>query len=325
MIQVISGLPRIMLLGFLLCAMVVTSKAQNDSIFTEIRYYGTGCLSIQRGETAIITDPYISNLSTLQVSFGKVKTDKKYVELYINPGALRKVKMVVAGNSRYNHLLDLPHISKYISSDTPFLVNHSGKHILSYYQLKQQLVVVNDIAGTDRQEGYWYYSTDGTVRAMAFKSDHQQNLGGFGSQNRVYSSDVSREPILVSDWQAGNTYSYLIDFLEDDIVTYRMLFMSSGAEAPNGMFPRKLVNEHPINDLFISASAGLDFDDYPAPLIDLCSPERVFLIHWERSGIHKEAQMKALDQKDLDGLKSKLFQLYGDSFEVIVPTPLNYY
>ena len=127
------------------------------------------------------------------------------------------------------------------------------------------------------------------------------------------------------DWQAGKTYSYLIDFLEDDIITYRILFMSSGAEAPNGMFPRKLVDEHPINDLFISASANLDFDDYPAPLIDLCSPERLFLIHWERSGIHKEAQMKALDQKDLDELKSKLWQRYGDSFEVIVPTPLNYY
>ena len=292
---------------------------------TEIRYYGTGCLTVQRGETAILTDPYVSNLPAVQVSLGKVKTDKKYVDLYVNPGTFRKVKMVVAGHSRYSHLLDMPYLSKYLPSSSPVLLNHSGKHILSYYQLKQQMVVVNDIAGSGRELGYWYYSADSTVRAMAFKSNLQSKVSGPGSQNRVYNADLSGEPILVSDWQAGNVYSYIIDFLEEDTIGYRMLFMSSGAAEPNGMFPRKLINEHPINDVFISASANLDFDDYPGPLLDLCSPERVFLIHWERSGKKKESQMKAIDQKELDALKAKLFQHYGDGIEIIVPIPLKYY
>lgn len=325
MIQVIRWLPKSAILLLVLFQIVGSCKGQTDSIYTEIRYYGTGCLSVQRGETAILTDPYISNLSTLQVSLGKVKTDVNYVELYINPAALRKVKMVMVGHSHYNHLLDLPHLLRYIPSETPILLNHTGKHILAYYQLKHQLVVVNDIAGTERQLGYWYYGSDSTVRAMAFNSVHQPKLAGIGAQDRIYGSDISGEPILVSDWQAGKTYSYVIDFLNDGEVTYRMLFMSSGATAPNGMFPKSLLKEHSINDMFISASAKLEFDEYPRPLIDLCAPERIFLIHWERSGIHKEEQMKALDQNSLDILKAKLQENYGESIEVVVPMPLNYY
>lgn len=325
MIKVITRLKHILIYLILVLTCANVWAQENRFEGTEVRYYGTGCLTVQRGESAILTDPYVSNLPAVQVSLGKVKTDKKYVDLYINPGTFRKVKMVVAGHSHYNHLLDIPYLSKYLPETTPVLLNHSGKHILSYYQLNQQMVVMNDIAGTDSQLGYWYYSADSTVRTMAFRSKHQPKMAGLSNQNRVYNSDLSGEPILVSDWQAGNVYSYVVDFLEEDTIGYRMLFMSSGAVDPHGMFPRKLVDEHPINDMFISASAKLEFDDYPGPIIDLCSPERVFLIHWERSGKKKESQMKAIDQKNLDELKAKLFQHYGDGIEIILPIPLSYY
>lgn len=295
---------------------------------TEIRYYGTGCMTVQRGESAILTDPYISNIPAIQAALGKVQTDKKYVELYINPGAFRKVKMVVAGHSHYNHLIDLPYLSQYLPLTAPVLLNYAGHQTLSYYQLKHQMVVVNDIAGMNNQLGFWYYSADSTVRAMAFKSEHQPKFDDFISnlsQQREYSSEVKLEPILSSEWPSGNVYSYVIDFLEKDTIGYRMVFMSSGAVEPNGMFPRKLIDEHPVNDVFISGSANLDFDEYPGPLIDLCSPERVFLIHWERSGKKKESQMKAINQEQLDTLKANLFKHYGDGIEVIVPIPLKYY
>lgn len=295
---------------------------------TEIRYYGTGCLTIQRGQTAILTDPYVSNIPAFKASLGKVSTDKDYVDLYINPGALRKVKMVVAGHSHYNHLLDLPYLAKYIPSSTPILLNKSGHQTLSYYQLKHQLILVNDVAGNNQQLGYWYYSADSTVRAMAFKSEHQPATDGFLSklsQQREYSTEVMLEPVLSSEWEAGNVYSYMIDFIEKDTIGYRMVFMSSGAVAPNGMFPKKLLEEYPVNDLFISGSALLEFEAYPTPIIDLCNPERVFLIHWERSGKKKESQQKPIDEEQFELLKSNLAEQYGDLINVVIPKPLNYY
>lgn len=295
---------------------------------TEIRYYGTGCLTIQRGQTAILTDPYVSNIPAFKASLGKVSTDKDYIDRYINPGALKKVKMVVAGHSHYNHLLDLPYLCKYLPETTPVLLNKAGHQTLAYYELDQQMVVTNDLAGNAQQLGYWYYSTDSTLRAMAFNSEHQPATDGFLSklsQQREYSTEVMLEPVLSSEWEAGNVYSYIIDFIEKDTIGYRMVFMSSGAVVPNGMFPPKLLNEHPINDLFISGSALLDFEEYPKPIIDLCSPERVFLIHWERSGKKKEEQMKAINEEQLELLKSNLAKHYSDSIKLIIPTPLKYY
>lgn len=295
---------------------------------TEIRYYGTACLSIQRGESVILTDPYVSNISALKAALGKIQTDKEYVDQYLNPGALRKVKMVVAGHSQYDHLLDLPYLTKYLPLSTKILLNYAGYQTLSYYQLENEFVVVDDLAGNSETPGFWNYSTDSTVRAMAFSSQLQPKFDNFLSnlnQQREYSSELKLEPVLSSEWPAGNVYSYIIDFFEQGEIDYRLVFMSSGADQPNGMFPRKLLVDHPVDDLIISGSANLNFENYPKPLIDLCDPDRIFLVHWERSGKKKESQMKAINQEQLDSLKLNLQKTYGDSLEVIVPMPLRYY
>jgi len=74
----IKRLHKFSLAVLILMLPVFVVVAQND-ITTEIRYYGTGCLTIQRGDDALLTDPYVSNLSSTKVALGKVKTDVDYV------------------------------------------------------------------------------------------------------------------------------------------------------------------------------------------------------------------------------------------------------
>lgn len=302
-----------------------SALAQQDSVYTEVRYYGTGCFTIQRGDNALLTDPFISNPSSTQVIFGKVKTEVDYVERYINPASFRKVKLVVAGHSHYDHLLDLPYLCKYIPETTPLLVNRTGKHILAYYELSQQTIILNDIMGDAQNEGYWYYSDDGTMRAMAFRSQHPPHFAGINLMNKKYSADLEAEPLMMSDWQEGRTLAFLVDWLEDDEVVYRIYFSSSLAKAPFGLFPKSMLEEHPIDDLFISAALFSDFDAAPKPLIDLANPKRVILMHWENFFRSKEKDAKALNKGELSKLKRLLKEEYGDSLEVIQPEPLNYY
>ena len=296
-----------------------------QTVETEIRYYGTGCFTIQRGENTLLTDPFVDNPSATRVFFGKVRTDSSYVKQYINPAALRKAKLVVAGHAHYDHLMDMPYLSRFVPDSALIVSNKTAKHILSYYKLPQQMVVVNNGMGTAEKVGEWHYSLDSTMRTMAFKSMHQPQMAGINFWKKKYSQDLKAEPTLVSDWQEGQTLSFMVDWLEDSVIGYRMFFMSSIAQAPFGLFPKELLNEKEIDDLFISASASSEYASYPVPIVNLCKPKRIFLIHWENLFRKKDQPFKALDAKGLETMKAELLEKTSSKTEIVIPTPLKYY
>ncbi|MGB0368209.1 MAG: MBL fold metallo-hydrolase [Flavobacteriales bacterium] len=291
---------------------------------TEIRYYGTACLTIYRGGNVLLTDPFISNPTLAQAMFGKVETDVDYVEKYINPATFRKVKMVVSGHSHYDHLLDLPYLCKYIPETTPLIGNQTAKHILSYYQLKQPVVAVNDSLGNAESEGLWHYNADSTMRTMAFRSLHPPHFAGINLMNKRYTQDVVSEPVLMRDWQEGKTVAYLVDWLEEGEIDYRVYFSSSMARKPFGLFPEALLEEKAVDDLFISGALLSEFEDAPKPIIDLTKPKRIFLLHWENFFRSKEKPVKPINEKGLGKLIETIKKEYP-GIEVIKPVPLNYY
>ena len=292
---------------------------------TEIRYYGTACFTIQRGESVLLTDPFVSNPSAGKVMFGKVKTDEDYVNKYINPATLGKTKLVVSGHAHYDHLMDFPHLSKYIPNATPLVANQTAKHILSYYDLPQPIVVMNDSLGTNERSGVWTYSVDSTMRTMAFKSMHPPHIAGLNLMNKRYTEDLVAEPVLASDWQEGKTMAFMVDWLEGDSITYRIYFSSSLAQQPFGLFPKVLLDEHPIDDLFISAILVRKYEDAPKPLIDLAKPKRIILMHWENLFRSKENEVEPMKEKEFDSLFKRLNEEYGNTTTIIKAVPLNYY
>ncbi len=314
-------------LHILVCMLLagIANAQQEDSIFTEIRYYGSSCFTIQRGDNALLTDPFISNPSAAQVMFGKVKTDEDYVDLYVNTGTFRKIRMVVAGHSHYDHLMDMPFLSKYIPEETPVLLNRTGKHLLSWYNLPQPLYVMNDSMGYKERIGKWVYNDEGTMRAMAFRSQHPPQFAGISFMGKRYTEDVLTEPVMMNDWQEGKTMAFIVDWIEEDTIAYRIYFSSAVGNAPYGQFPKELLDEHPIDDMFISAAYFNDFDEAPKPIIDLCRPKRIILMHWENFFRSKEKEVKALREKDLEQLLDRLRREYGSRMQVIKAQPLNYY
>ncbi len=302
----------------------VFGQATADSLAPEIRYYGTGCFTIQVGESVLLTDPFISNPKLAKVMFGKIRTDVDYVETYINPASFRKVKMVVAGHGHYDHLLDLPYLSKYIPENASFLVNKTSKHILSYYELPQPTVIVNDSLSTESNVGAWHYSADSTIRTMAIRSLHPPQFAGLNLMNKRYSQDIKSEPVLMSDWQGGKTLAFLADWMVDGEIIYRIYFSSSLAKKPFGLFPKSVLEEKEVDDLFISAVLTSEFEDAPKPIIDLCKPKRIILMHWENFFQSKEKAAKPIDKKELVGLTEKLKSTYPN-IPIIKSEPLNYY
>ncbi len=300
-----------------------TSLAQD--VQTEIRYYGTGCFTIQRGENTLLTDPFVDNPSATKVLFGKIRTDTNYVKQYVNPAAFAKVKLVVAAHAHYDHLMDMPYLSRFIPDSTPIVTNRTGKHLLAYYTMQQPIVVVNDSMGTEHALGEWHYSVDSTMRTMAFKSLHPPHIAGINFLKKRYNEDLVAEPTLVSDWQEGQTVSFMVDWLEDSAITYRMFFMSSMAKFPFGLFPKNLLDDHGIDDLFIGSSGTTEYASYPGPVVELCKPKRIFLIHWENFLRRKDEPFKAIDAKGLESMKASLLEKCSSETQIITPIPLNYY
>jgi hypothetical protein len=314
--------PRLFLSFLFYCGFAV---AQAQPTQTEIRYYGTGCFTIQRGENVLLTDPFIGNPSASKVLFGKIRTDTAYVKLYMNPAAFRKVKLVVAGHSHYDHLMDLPYLSRIIPDCTPIVCNKTGKHLLSFYEMKQPMVAANDGMGTNAIVGTWHYSVDSTMRTMAFKSMHPPQMAGINFWNKHYAQDLIAEPSIVSDWQEGQTLSYMVDWIEDSVVAYRIFFMSSMAKAPYGLFPKELLDEHGIDDLLIGASGSAEYSAFPGSVVELCKPKRILLIHWENFFRSKEEPFKAIDSNGLEAMTKSLKEKCSSETQIIIPIPLNYY
>lgn len=311
-------------IAIVLSCIAACFQLQAQEKHTEIRYYGTACFTIQRGDNVLLTDPFISNPPLAQLMFGKVKTDVAYVEKFINPATFRNVKMVIAGHAHYDHLLDLPYLSKYLSDSTILVGNKTAKHILAYYKLPQPMVVVNDSLGTDSTLGKWIYSADSTMRTMAFKSMHPPHFAGLNLLNKRYASDLKSEPLLMADWQEGKTVAYLVDWIKEGIIAYRAYFSSSLAKAPFGLFPKEIIAQRKVDDMFLSAALFNDFDKAPKPHIDLVQPKRILLMHWENFFRSKEKSTKPIDASALQKLLTQLKTNYP-TIEVIQAQPLQYY
>ncbi len=304
---------------------LVFSPSLAQNVETEIRYYGTGCFTIQRGENVLLTDPFIDNPSVTRVLFGKVRTDTSYVKQYLNPAAFGKVKLVIAAHAHYDHLMDMPYLSKFIPDSAQIISSKTSKHLLSYYNLPQEIVAVNNNMGAENEVGQWHYSLDSTMRTMAFKSLHPPHIAGINFLKKRYSEDLVAEPTLVSDWQEGQTLSFMVDWLEDSVIGYRMFFMSSMAKAPFGLFPEELLSERGIDDLFIGSSGKSEYSFYPGPIVELSKPKRIFVIHWENFFRRKDQPFKALDAEGLESMKLDLEKKYSSKAQIITPIPLQYY
>jgi len=235
------------------------------------------------------------------------------------------VKLVIAAHAHYDHLMDMPYLSKFVPDSARIVSSKTSKHLLSYYNLPQEIVVVNDSMGTENRLGEWHYSLDNTMRTMAFKSIHPPHIAGINFLKKRYSQDLVAEPTLVSDWQEGQTLSFMVDWLEDSVIGYRMFFMSSMAKAPFGLFPKELLNERGIDDLFIGSSGTSEYALYPGPIVELSEPKRIFLIHWENFFRKKDEPFKAIDAKGLESMKTELKEKCSAETQIITPIPLQYY
>jgi len=292
----------------------------NDEL--HVGFIGVGCFLIQRGEDAILTDPFVSNPSSGKVVFGKIRIDTAIVNQYIPE--TQNIRMVIIGHSHYDHLLDLPYIASRLNDDVSVCGNETMLHTMAPYHLKQPLESMNNKTGNIDRKGQWTYSVDSSIRIMPFVSKHPPHMLGIELYKGPLNNDLEKTPLKAKKWKSGLTLSYLIDFMNKThkgTVDYRIFFQSSPADQPMGFYPVEMNDEKKVDIAILSAGAVKSVDTYPKEILEQTNPAVLVLAHWENFFRPKDAPLKQVSRGDIPKFLQYLQPLFPGDRPFYLPAP----
>jgi len=304
---------------------IINSGEQLQNKTTEgldIKYIGTACFLLTYNGQTVLTDPFVSNPSLWQSMFGGLKSDTNYIRQYINVEMLKNVGLVPISHAHYDHLLDLPYLSRYLASQTTICGSQTASHILAS-QLTQPFVNATHLMADSTTEGTWIYAHDSSSRVMPIIGKHPAHFWGITLFKGPYCSDLRRLPRSAKRWKQGQTIVYLIDFLEHDkrTVAHRIYFQSSPAGPPYGFFPQALLNNRRVDLAIVSISIKDKKGRHPEAIIDFLNPKTVLFCHWEDFFRKKTEQPKAIRIGHIEETYNRVKETRGDSIRIVLPAP----
>jgi hypothetical protein len=81
-------------------------------------------------------------------------------------------------------------------------------------------------------------------------------------------------------WSTGETYSFLVDFIDTD--TLRVFIQTSASQHPYGFPPLDQVKKEKKVDVAILCYASApNVGNYPNAIVDLLEPKKIIFVHWE--------------------------------------------
>jgi len=274
-----------------------------------IKYYGIGCTLISYKGKSVLTDPALSNPSLFNVVAGKLKTDEALIEL-LNP-KLSQVNFTVIGHAHYDHLMDLPYLSKnHIPANAKTIGSKTAANILYAAKIPQEFIVANNNNAASNMVGKWVYNEDKSLRIMPIEASHLPQIASIiNLAPGVLEKPLNKVPERAKDWLAGQTFNYLIDFLGTDNTIEKRVFFQSTTDSPgSGMVPENILNEHKIDVALLAGGIdGANLEETNSYL----NAENYLLIHWEnffRSKLLEAKPMSTSHNKLLEFIKQKGWQ-----------------
>jgi hypothetical protein len=266
----------------------------------QIKYLGAGSVLIKRGSDSLLTAPFFSNPSIPRVIFGELtfaefKSRPEQVDRFLGPKDapdLAQVTAVLVGHAHYDHLMDVPYITRrflprakiYGSSTMKYTLagdrSLNADHIVSVESRAWEAPV----DGEPEQPGKWWYASP-RLRFMALKSEHAPIFWGIKFWEGDYRSALQELPTRPSGWREGQTLAYLIDFLgvDERTVEFRVHYQDAAANPPFGFPPlfSGTPDERRIDVAILCMPGFNQVKEYPEAIIERTNARAALLIHWE--------------------------------------------
>lgn len=279
----------------------------SDSVRKKIavQYLGCGGLYIVRDGEGILIDPFFSNqkLGRLGSSFigggyagrKKLSSDQKMIALGFtrmeeNFGSLQgKVKAIFTAHSHYDHLMDVPFIYDRLGKSVPVYLNRSGFN--TCYQMidnsKMEILENHMTTQEVTRPPIEINTSSGKIQVYPILAEHNPHFkyvkAYSGSHTKPIEDFNKQKPkTRGNDWLEGNTFSFLIDYLNPNgSIDLRIFVQSSSCNPPAGIPPVTLTEKRKVDIAFLGVASYHFSPAYPCALLDSIQSKKVVWIHWE--------------------------------------------
>lgn len=260
----------------------------------QLTYLGSGGFIFERDTSSLMVDPYFSHQNFLNLGLSKLffiktlKTDTSVANrALVNYEG--KANSIWISHAHYDHLMDVPYVySKYAKQNAKVYCSQSGANNLKYLKGINKNVVMLDSSNVSygKHIGISHYLQDSSIRVTPILGEHAPHLGdckfykGTASTNDKYNTPLSKSRAEM--WREGLTFSFVIDFLDQQKEVDFRIFLQSSASTPKvGWIPERL--KGPEVDLAILGAASFhNVDNYPCRLInENLTPKYLVVCHWE--------------------------------------------
>lgn len=312
----------------------------------KITYTGCGGFLIQQHSSALLIDPYFSNINPLPlILFKNLKTDTAVInEFFMEHFDNSKdsngiIKAILVAHSHYDHLADVPSI--YLQNcnrdSTEIIGSPTTKHILKSSEIKKDVTIIKVFEELNSEanlsKGYqWIYTRNNKIRILPIASEHAPHFCGikFLSSEKL-KKDVSEFPTKVTKFPEGENYNFIIDLLDDDHKVKLRIFSHAGAACDSdiGLPHDSVLVERPIDVLLLCVANYDQVDNYPEEILKRLKPRLIIGNHWEnffrpyKANINKPATVPNTNVKKFITRVVKELKLLklNDSTKLLLPKP----
>lgn len=288
-----------------------------------IQYLGVGGYLFRYGKNALMTAPSITNPSLFKiVSMTRLKTNEALVDKLLPP--VEDAETILVGHTHYDHLLDVSYIMKNHAKKAVVYGSGTMEHIMAPAIDKSRIVTVDKYAAKGRVAGQWIYNQYRTIRFMAIESEHAPHFAGMKFLPKgPCDEDLKSLPRTVFGWVEGQTYAYLIDFLDEQgNSAFRVHYQDAASNPPFGFVPDLPANEQKRVDLAILCVASFQqVNNYPEGIINNIRPKNIILGHWEDFFRGQKRPVRTLRTTNIRNFIKRLESVKPDDSRWFLPLP----
>jgi hypothetical protein len=293
----------------------------------EIRYLGSGGHLIRRGSTAILTAPFFSNPGLFRVGVGRISPDFARIDAAIeklleNGGQLDDVQAILVGHAHYDHLMDVPRVWREYTPNAKIFGSLTAKHILRGFEIPgDRIETLNARAASRWAAGRWI--SLGAVRFMAIESEHAPHAFGIKLYGGEIREDLDRPPRRAAGYKEGQTFAFLIDFLDPDgSVAFRIHYQDSASNAPLGYPPALDDRDRRSVDVAIVCAASFSqVRGYPEGILRAVTPRYVVMGHWEDFFVAQETALRPVPMTDVAKFVARTERALPEGARWVLPKP----
>ena len=295
-----------------------------DPDAVEVAFLGVDGFLLRRGADAVLTAPLFSHPKLGRLLANRpIRADAAAIDRGLPASWAADVSAILVGHSHYDHLMDVPHIVNTKAPRATVYGSRTMKHLLAQVVDPARLRALNaDVdyrmcpglaactGDNHGQPGRWIQLSGGEtsgrgVRLRALCSRHSPQFAGI----RLWNGCADRDgplPARPAEWMLGDTFAYLIDFLEDGRPVYRVYYQDSSTDPTNGYVHAELLAEKPVDLAILCAGAFGQSRRNPSGILENLEPRHILMGHWEDFFTGQDRALRPLRGHDYRALVAAL-------------------